>query len=150
MHPRRPRDALVHQSINKSGIELSRYRCARDSTSLESFHCHLNRFIPGKPLSDMIKPLFLSNWINQHFFQRHLNDGLVCFVFCFPGTSANLLNFQLYLLEGLNRWNQDWGTAAVSSKLSCLLTYTGDMTHVTNMYNMLRSVLLCVCLLFFP
>ncbi|KAL1277026.1 hypothetical protein QQF64_023699 [Cirrhinus molitorella] len=27
----------------------TRYRCARGSTSLESFHCHLNRFIPAVP-----------------------------------------------------------------------------------------------------
>jgi len=38
-----------------------------------------------------------------------------CFVLLL-GTSANTLNFQLYLLEGLNRWNQDRGTAAVTSK----------------------------------
>ncbi|KAM4541695.1 uncharacterized protein PAE49_018621 [Odontesthes bonariensis] len=81
-------------SMNKSGIKLTSYRCARGSTSLESFHCHLNRFIPG--------------------------------------TSANLLNFQLYLLEGLNRWNQDRGAAAVSGKPSCLLTYAGDMTRCIN------------------
>ncbi|MEQ2189554.1 hypothetical protein GOODEAATRI_026422, partial [Goodea atripinnis] len=34
--------------ISISGIKLIRYRCARGSTSLESFHCHLNRFIPGE------------------------------------------------------------------------------------------------------
>lgn len=32
----------------KGGIELPVYRCARGSTSLESFHKHLNSFIPGK------------------------------------------------------------------------------------------------------
>ena len=30
------------------GVQLPIYRCARGSTSLESFHLHLNRFIPGK------------------------------------------------------------------------------------------------------
>lgn len=34
-------------TINKGGMVLKTYRCARGSTSLESFHCHLNRFIPG-------------------------------------------------------------------------------------------------------
>ncbi|TDG99988.1 hypothetical protein EPR50_G00200470 [Perca flavescens] len=68
--------------------------CARGSTSLESFHCHLKRFIPG--------------------------------------TSANALNFQLYLLEGLSRWNQDRGTAAVTSRPSSLLTYSGDVTQCVN------------------
>ena len=34
-------------TVNKGGVELCCYRCARGSTSLESFHLHLNRFIPG-------------------------------------------------------------------------------------------------------
>lgn len=34
-------------TLKKGGVELSCYRCARGSTSLESFHLHLNRFIPG-------------------------------------------------------------------------------------------------------
>lgn len=34
-------------STKKGGIELPNYRCARGSTSLECFHLHLNRFIPG-------------------------------------------------------------------------------------------------------
>ncbi len=38
----------------KAGVTLTRYRCARGSTSLESFHCHLNRFIPGWCLTCMM------------------------------------------------------------------------------------------------
>lgn len=34
-------------TTTKAGVTLTRFRCARGSTSLESFHCHLNRFIPG-------------------------------------------------------------------------------------------------------
>ncbi|KAK7944627.1 hypothetical protein WMY93_000355 [Mugilogobius chulae] len=39
------------QDPPKGGVELSTYRCARGSTSLESFHLHLNRFIPGTSAS---------------------------------------------------------------------------------------------------
>ncbi|XP_041951282.1 uncharacterized protein LOC121711602 [Alosa sapidissima] len=56
-------------TLKKGGVELCCYRCARGSTSLESFHLHLNRFIPG--------------------------------------TSASDAHFQVYLLEGLMRWNDD-------------------------------------------
>ena len=35
-------------TMKKGGLVLNKYRCARGSTSLESFHLHLNRFIPGK------------------------------------------------------------------------------------------------------
>ena len=34
-------------SLVKGGVELPTYRCARGSTSLESFHNHLAKFIPG-------------------------------------------------------------------------------------------------------
>lgn len=34
-------------TINKGGVVLKTYQCTRGSTSLESFHCHLSRFIPG-------------------------------------------------------------------------------------------------------
>lgn len=40
--------------VTKGGVVLPRYRCARGSTSLESFHLHLNRFIPGKAKSALL------------------------------------------------------------------------------------------------
>ncbi|XP_072314478.1 uncharacterized protein [Eucyclogobius newberryi] len=51
-------------SLKKGGVELSTYRCARGCTSLESFHLHLNRFIPGTSASDV-------------HFQAYLLDGLM-------------------------------------------------------------------------
>ncbi|KAM9495307.1 uncharacterized protein Hap1MRO34_017081 isoform 2-T2 [Clarias gariepinus] len=82
---------------NKGGIILPNYRCARGSTSLESFHCHVNRFIPG--------------------------------------TSANSLNFQLYLLEGIHRWNQDREAASLAVKPPSLLSYSGDLVHCANTHS---------------
>lgn len=40
-------------TIVKGGVSLPVYRCSRGSTSLESFHLHLNRFIPGTSASDV-------------------------------------------------------------------------------------------------
>ncbi|XP_034529153.1 uncharacterized protein LOC117804844 [Notolabrus celidotus] len=80
--------------LTKGGVRLPTFRCARGSTSLESFHLHLNRFIPG--------------------------------------TSANSLNFQVYLLEGLHRWNQDRGSAALSAGPSAFRSYSGDLLHCVN------------------
>lgn len=34
--------------LSKGDMDLPTYQCARGSSSLESFHLHLNRFIPGK------------------------------------------------------------------------------------------------------
>ncbi|XP_034557840.1 uncharacterized protein LOC117825948 isoform X1 [Notolabrus celidotus] len=50
-------------TLVKGGHRLPTYRCARGSTSLESFHLHLNRFIPGTLASDT-------------FFQAYLLHGL--------------------------------------------------------------------------
>ena len=35
-------------TVKKGGVVLPVYRCARGSTSVESFHKHLYNFIPGK------------------------------------------------------------------------------------------------------
>ncbi|KAL1246543.1 hypothetical protein QQF64_034588 [Cirrhinus molitorella] len=51
-------------TLKKGGVELCCYRCARGSTSLESIHLHLNRFIPGTSASD------------AHF-QAYLLEGLM-------------------------------------------------------------------------
>ncbi|XP_057189356.1 uncharacterized protein LOC130554003 [Triplophysa rosa] len=50
-------------TLQKGGYVLPTYRSARGSTSLESFHLHLNRFIPGTLASET-------------FFQAYLLDGL--------------------------------------------------------------------------
>ncbi|XP_073667611.1 uncharacterized protein [Paramisgurnus dabryanus] len=84
-------------TLTKGGVLLKTYRCARGSTSLESFHLHLNRFTPG--------------------------------------TSANSLNFQIYLLEGLNRWNQDREAASLLSGPSALCSYTGELVYCVNRNN---------------
>ncbi len=45
-----PQDVILYTKVGnqvKGGVDLPIYRCARGSTSLESFHLHLNRFIPG-------------------------------------------------------------------------------------------------------
>ena len=49
--------------IEKGGKRLPVFRCARGSTSLESFHCHLVRFIPGTSASGLN-------------FQAYLVDGI--------------------------------------------------------------------------
>ncbi|KAJ8341955.1 hypothetical protein SKAU_G00342460 [Synaphobranchus kaupii] len=85
------------KTTSKEGTVLTKYRCARGSTSLESFHCHLNRLIPG--------------------------------------TQANSLNFQLYLLEGLNRWNQDRAAAATTQKQPAFLSYSGDLVQCVNTHS---------------
>ncbi|MEQ2234561.1 hypothetical protein ILYODFUR_032851, partial [Ilyodon furcidens] len=51
-------------TLTKGGISLPVYRCARGSNSLESFHLHLDRFIPGTSAS-------------ARYFQAFLVDGVL-------------------------------------------------------------------------
>ncbi|XP_060605856.1 uncharacterized protein LOC132758299 [Ruditapes philippinarum] len=51
-------------TLKKGSEILPTLRCARGSTSLESFHLHLARFIPGSTASDVL-------------FQAYLLDGIV-------------------------------------------------------------------------
>lgn len=112
----------------KGGVTLTRYQCARGSTSMESFYCHLNRFIPGWSFSYAL----MYEIVNNLYVTLRRPFSPVEIFRCFPGASANALNFQLYLLEGLNRWNQDRGTAAVTTKSSSLLTCSGDLANCVN------------------
>ncbi|XP_078023606.1 uncharacterized protein LOC144462810 [Epinephelus lanceolatus] len=80
--------------LTKGGVALPVYRCARGSTSLESFHLHLNRFIPG--------------------------------------TAASGCFFQMYLLEGLSTWNEDWAQAAAGGAMTGKKCYSGQEQHTLN------------------
>lgn len=45
-----PENVLLYTKVDetsKGGVLLPVYRCARGSTSLESFHCHIKNFIRG-------------------------------------------------------------------------------------------------------
>ncbi|XP_049916991.1 uncharacterized protein LOC126400399 [Epinephelus moara] len=80
--------------LTKGGVALPVYRCTRGSTSLESFHLHLNRFIPG--------------------------------------TAASGSFFQMYLLEGLTTWNEDWAQAAAGGAMTGKKCYSGQEQHTLN------------------
>ncbi|XP_051747586.1 uncharacterized protein LOC127511105 [Ctenopharyngodon idella] len=71
--------------------------------------------------------VFLKTYRCARGFSFHLH--LNCFI---QGTSANSLSFQIYLLEGLHRWNQDREAASLSSEPSALRSYTGEIVHCVN------------------
>lgn len=56
----------------------------------------------------------------------------IVFNFDFVGTLANATLFQAYLLDGLNRWNQDRGSAATTTSSSEPQTYSGLLRHTAN------------------
>lgn len=105
--------------LTKGGVQLPTYRCARGSTSLESFHLHIDKFIPGNDISAKT---------------QHIPNTFVykMFLFFFSGTSASDIHFKAYLLDGLMRWNADRASAAVSSTQSGPESYSGLLIQAVN------------------
>lgn len=107
-----PRLSLYNQTrtLKKGTKTLSTYRCARGSTSLESFHLHLNRFIPSEiTVCGSILILLTGTDSELHVI----------------GTSANDVHYQAFLLEGLYRWNQDRASQAVEVEAPLFHIYSG-------------------------
>ena len=48
------------------------------------------------------------------------------------GTRANALHFQAFLLDGLERWNENRAAAAVEGREQPLLSYSGRLRHSLN------------------
>ena len=51
--------------VTKGGVKLPLLRCARGSTSLESFHLHIARFIPGSSASAVNYQAYLLDGITR-------------------------------------------------------------------------------------
>lgn len=95
----------------KGGVTLPVWRCARGSTSLESFHLHL------------------------------------AFTFI-PGTSANAVNFQAYLMEGITRWNVLRAKAAIYSPSHPLRTFDSRLQHQVCYY--CHTLIYMYCTIAYP
>ncbi|MEQ2261714.1 hypothetical protein XENORESO_014614, partial [Xenotaenia resolanae] len=87
--------------VTKGGVVLPVYLCARGSTSLESFHQHMNRFIPG--------------------------------------TSAIGCHVQMYLFEGLTRWNDGRAQTAAGAENAGMKCYAGQKQHT--LFQLTQSLL---------
>lgn len=83
--------------MTRGGVSLPVYRCARRSTPLHAFHLYLNRFIlgesqqPSGPESPFLVVVLQT----------------LMFLFSVTGTNVSGVYFQMYLLEGLTKWNED-------------------------------------------
>jgi len=93
--------------IRKGSMELPVYRCARGTTSLESFHLYLARY--GCIKSNR-------HWLNGVHIVRFI-----------PGTSASNVHFQAYLLEGLSRWNQARALAVAQQQIKNYRTFNLEL-----------------------
>ena len=84
-----------HRQHPEGPYDTASLRCAYGSTSLESFHLHLARFVPG--------------------------------------SSTGAVNFQAYLLDGINRWNLARAAAAAQHQTTeTLRTFNSRLQNQVN------------------
>ncbi|XP_030589839.1 uncharacterized protein LOC115783243 [Archocentrus centrarchus] len=124
--------------LTKGGISLPVYRCARGSTSLESFHLHLNQFIPGTTAS-------------AKYFQAFLVDGLVRWnedraAAAAPrdaaeGHVASLYSYNGHLKHVLNQNSQTVLGLQMVKDFTKPAAYTGELIGVEYLYQQTGVVL---------
>ena len=113
----------------KGGVRLPVLRCARGSTSLESFHLHIARFIPGTSASA----------VN---FQAYLLDGLTRWNAARASTAlqsstGSLRTFDLRLQEKVNSLGQTVLGQPVLPLYRPPAQYTGECFGVEYLYRQL-------------
>lgn len=118
-----PEDVQLYTKVGdllKGGVSLPVFRCGRGTTSLESCHCHLKNFIPGKSIQKNVV-----NW------WRLINSRTVflLWVFVSTGTAANDIHFQAFLLDGIDRWNFSRASAAIDAPASRLRSFDSKLRN---------------------
>lgn len=125
MHPRPRRCCSIHQN---KGAYKGRFA---DTRVQMCQRLYISRVIPSpsEPLhtrfvSVTSRLMCIICTVHEYF--------IIYYIMFFTGTSANSLNFQIYLLEGLHRWNQDRAGAALATGPSPLCSYSGELLHCVN------------------
>ena len=113
--------------INKGGVRLPLLRCARGSTSLESFHLHLAGFVPGTAVSA----------VNFHAF---LLDGLTRWNSARAAAAIQpeerVRTFDMRLASKVNALSHIVHSKAVLPLLSPPSEYTGELFGVEYLFNL--------------
>ncbi|CAL8266768.1 unnamed protein product [Boreogadus saida] len=118
--------------LTKGGISLPTYRCARGSTSLESFHLHLNPFIPGESA-------------NPWHFQAFLLEGLTRWNEDRAASAAQEGRPLLRTYSGPLQHSLDQLSQRVLGS-SLVREYTGELIGIEYLYSQTGRVLQAVSL----
>ncbi|XP_069000216.1 uncharacterized protein [Embiotoca jacksoni] len=115
--------------LTKGRVSLPVYRCARGSASLESFHLHLHRFIPGTRAS-------------PKYFQAFLVDGLVRWnEDRAAAAQPPLLSYSCHLKHVLNQKSQRVLGLQMVEDLTKPAAYTGELIGLEYLYQQTGRVL---------
>lgn len=110
--------------VTRGGLILPLYHCARGVRSLESFHQHLNHFIPGTCTNDL-------------YFHVYLLEGLVQW----NNAQSVAVDEGSPLLQYANCLSQKFLGCKLVEDHSCPGEYTGELIGVEYLYSQTNRVL---------
>nr|XP_023654635.1 uncharacterized protein LOC111837076 [Paramormyrops kingsleyae] len=111
--------------LTKGGIVLPTYRCARGSRSLDSFHLHLNRFIPGTANAENFQAYLLEGLVQWNEDRAAAADQPEQVLRCYSGQLQHSLNHLSQELLGL-KLVEDYTKPG---------EYTGELIGVEYLYS---------------
>ncbi|KAI8503596.1 hypothetical protein Bbelb_185670 [Branchiostoma belcheri] len=109
-------------SLKKGGTVLPVYRCGRGTTSLECFHLHLNRFIPGTSASAVNFQAYLLEGVTR--WNRARADAAVD---CHQQGHSDVRTFDTQLQSKANSLSLDIHKKKLVPKGNPPLSYTGEL-----------------------
>ena len=120
-------------SLVKGKVRLQILRCARGSTSLESFHLHLARFIPGTSASAVNFQAFLLDGITRWNASRSLA--------AIDAPQQSMRTFDVHLQERLNSLSRTLHGQAMLPLYQPPSKYTGELFGVEYLFRQSGIVL---------
>lgn len=114
--------------VDKGGVKLPIYRCGCGSTSLESFHLHLARFIPGASANAVNFQAYFSDGITR-WNATHAADSVD-----HQSSSTQLRTFDVRLQHRINSLSADLDKDKVFPLYRRPNMYTGEKLGIEYLY----------------
>ncbi|KAK2190156.1 hypothetical protein NP493_87g00020 [Ridgeia piscesae] len=121
----------VTGTLRKGGVQLPVLRCARGTTSLESFHLHLARFIPGTSANATNFQAFLLDGITRWNAQRS-RDAL-------DAPTPRLRTFDVQLQHTVNDLSRSLGLPPPFEHFRMPMAYTGEAIGIDYLFRQTGS-----------
>ncbi|XP_078606607.1 uncharacterized protein LOC144879237 [Branchiostoma floridae x Branchiostoma japonicum] len=112
-------------NIKKGGVTLPVFRCGRGTTSLESFHLHLNRFIPGTSAGAVNFQAYLLEGI--HRWNKARGDAAI-------DCEDNSRTFDSELAQRANCLSEEIHHKELLVKTRTPMKYTGELIGIEYLY----------------
>ena len=121
-------------TLTKGGLVLPKYRCARGTVSLESFHLHINRFIPGSTSSDMNFQAYLLDGLYR-WNENRARQGTT------EVTKGHYHSYSLTLRHAVNDLGREVLGVELDTSLGRPLTHSGELIGVEYLYDQTGNTL---------